>query len=89
MRCRNIRTGGHNTGHGAFISRVGAVRCHRQQPPPESAAQGGRLIEAGKPSLIAIIAVARELLTILNAMLRDRKPWLAVEQELAHAKASI
>jgi transposase len=34
-----------------------------------------RLIAAGKPKLVAIIAVARKLLTILNAMLRDKRPW--------------
>jgi transposase len=46
-----------------------------------------RLAEAGKPKLVAIIAVARKLLTILNAVLRDKRPWRDVEQELAHAKA--
>jgi transposase len=34
-----------------------------------------RLVAAGKPKMIAIIAVARKLLTILNAILRDRRPW--------------
>ena len=34
-----------------------------------------RLIAAGKPKMIALIAVARQLLTILNAIIRDRKPW--------------
>lgn len=34
-----------------------------------------RLVAAGKPRLVAIIAVARKLLTILNAILRDRRPW--------------
>ncbi len=34
-----------------------------------------RLIEAGKPKMVALIAVARKLLTILNAIARDRKPW--------------
>ena len=34
-----------------------------------------RLVAAGKPKMVAIIAVARKLLTILNAILRDRKPW--------------
>ncbi len=34
-----------------------------------------RLISAGKPKLVALIAVARKLLTILNAVLRDRRPW--------------
>ncbi|MBV9990435.1 MAG: IS110 family transposase, partial [Alphaproteobacteria bacterium] len=34
-----------------------------------------RLITAGKPKMVAIIAVARKLLTILNAILRDKNPW--------------
>jgi transposase len=34
-----------------------------------------RLVTAGKPKLVAIIAVARKLLTILNAIVRDRTPW--------------
>ena len=34
-----------------------------------------RLVAAGKPKLAAIIAVARKLLTILNAILRDKTPW--------------
>jgi len=34
-----------------------------------------RLIAAGKPKMVAIIAVARKLLTILNAIIRDNKPW--------------
>jgi len=34
-----------------------------------------RLLAAGKPKVLAIIAVARKLLTILNAILRDKKAW--------------
>jgi transposase len=34
-----------------------------------------RLVAAGKPKLVALIAVARKLLTILNAILRDKTPW--------------
>jgi transposase len=34
-----------------------------------------KLVAAGKPKLVAIIAVARKLLLILNAILRDKKPW--------------
>ena len=34
-----------------------------------------RLTTAGKPKMVALIAVARKLLTILNAILRDNKPW--------------
>ena len=35
----------------------------------------GRLIEAGKPPKVALVAIARKLLTILNAMLRDGVGW--------------
>jgi transposase len=34
-----------------------------------------RLVADGKPKKLAIIAVARKLLTILNAILRDNRPW--------------
>ena len=34
-----------------------------------------RLREAGKPARLALLAAMRKLLTILNAMLRDGKPW--------------
>lgn len=34
-----------------------------------------RLVMAGKPKIVALIAVARKLLTILNAIVRDQKPW--------------
>ncbi len=34
-----------------------------------------RLVAAGKPKMVALIAVARKLLIILNAILRDQKPW--------------
>jgi len=38
-----------------------------------------RLRQAGKPAKLALIAVARKLLTVLNAMMRDRKPYLQPE----------
>ena len=34
-----------------------------------------RLIDAGKPKKLALTALMQKLLTILNAILRDRKPW--------------
>jgi len=34
-----------------------------------------RLVAAGKPKMVALIAVARKLLTILNAMVRDHQKW--------------
>jgi transposase len=34
-----------------------------------------RLVAVGKPKMVALIAVARKLLTILNAIVRDNQPW--------------
>ena len=34
-----------------------------------------RLLEAGKPKKVALTAVMRKLLTILNAIVRDQTPW--------------
>lgn len=34
-----------------------------------------RLVANGKPKLVALIATARKLLIILNAILRDQRPW--------------
>lgn len=34
-----------------------------------------RLVDAGKPKIVALVATMRKLLTILNAMIRDQKPW--------------
>jgi transposase len=34
-----------------------------------------RLVAAGKPKMVALIAVARKLLTILNAIVRESRPW--------------
>jgi transposase len=34
-----------------------------------------RLVAAGKPKKVALVACMRKLLVILNAVLRDRTPW--------------
>jgi transposase len=34
-----------------------------------------RLLKAGKPKKVALVACMRKLLSILNAMIRDRTPW--------------
>ncbi len=34
-----------------------------------------RLLAAGKPKIVAVVATMRKLLTILNAMIRDQKTW--------------
>jgi transposase len=41
----------------------------------------GRLAAAGKPPKVAIVALMRKLITILNAMLRDGTPWKTAEAE--------
>jgi transposase len=53
-----------------FMAAMVGSRCN-----PSLKAFHQRLIAAGKPKLVALIAVARKLLTILNAILRDRQPW--------------
>jgi transposase len=50
-----------------------ALVASRHNPPLK--AFRDRLVAAGKPKMVALIAVARKLLTILNAILRDQTPW--------------
>ncbi len=39
----------------------------------------GRLLSAGKPKKeVALVACMRKLLSILNAMMRDRVPWRSI-----------
>jgi transposase len=52
---------------------LGAMTAARHNP--DLKAFRDRLVQAGKPKLVALIAVARKLLTILNAIIRDQKPW--------------
>ena len=42
---------------------------------PQLKAFRDRLVAAGKPKIVAIVATMRKLLTILNAIVRDGKPW--------------
>lgn len=46
------------------------------QHSPTIGALYTRLIAAGKPKKVAIIACSRKLLVRLNAMMRDGKPWI-------------
>lgn len=56
---------------------MGAITAIRHNPPLK--AFRDRLVAAGKSKRVAIIAVARKLLTILNAIVRDNQPWRTVE----------
>jgi transposase len=53
-----------------FMAAMTARRCN-----PALKRFYERLVAAGKPKMVALIAVTRKLLTILNAIIRDRKPW--------------
>ena len=55
-----------------FIATLSAAR---HNPAIRSFHQ--RLIAAGKPKMLAIVACMRKLLTILNAITREQKPWAA------------
>jgi transposase len=52
---------------------VGAMVAARFNPTLK--AFRDRLLANGKPKMVALVAVARKLLTILNAILRDKRPW--------------
>jgi transposase len=52
---------------------MGAMVAKRHNPVLK--AFFDRLVAAGKPKMVALIAVARKLLTILNAVIRDNRPW--------------
>jgi transposase len=53
-----------------FLGALSAARYN-----PDLKAFSLRLLNAGKSKKVVLIAVARKLLTILNAILRDKTPW--------------
>ena len=53
-----------------FMAALSAIRCN-----PVLREFYKRLLARGKPKMVALIAVARKTLTILNAMIRDKKQW--------------
>jgi transposase len=52
---------------------MGALIASRFNPAIEEFYE--RLVEAGKPKKVALVACMRKLLMILNAVMRDRTPW--------------
>lgn len=54
----------------AYMAALAAVRCNGRFK-----AFHRRLVEAGKPPKLAIVAAARKLLDTLGAMLRTQTPW--------------
>ena len=53
-----------------FMAALSAIRCN-----PVMRVFYQRLLARGKPKMVALVAVARKVLTVLNAMLRDKKQW--------------
>jgi transposase len=53
-----------------YMATVSALKCN-----PVIRAFKAHLVAQGKPTKVAIVACMRKLLTILNAILRDRQPW--------------
>jgi transposase len=52
---------------------MGALVATRHNPTIKSFYE--RLLSAGKPKKVALVACMRKLLVILNAVMRDRTPW--------------
>jgi transposase len=72
-RHRGVRTirGGRATVRAAlYLPTVTAVRCN-----PVLRAFYRRLVAAGKPKKVALIAAMHKLLTVLNSMVRDQRAW--------------
>ena len=53
-----------------YMATLAATRCN-----PVIRTQYARLLAAGKPKKVALVACMRKLLTILNAMLKHHSPW--------------
>ncbi len=70
-RGKAFTSGGRSSVRGVlFLAAMAACRYN-----PVLQAFRKRLLDAGKPPKVAIIAMARKLLTILNAMIRENQPW--------------
>ena len=70
-RGRSFISGGRTAVRSALF--MGAMVAARFNPTLK--AFRDKLVAAGKPKLVAIVAVARKLLTILNAIMREQTPW--------------
>ncbi len=68
---RSMIAGGRAAVRAAIFMGAMAARRHN----PVLRAFFLKLVAAGKLKIVALIAVARKLLTTLNAMLRDKKQW--------------
>lgn len=71
MRGRRTTWGGRASVRAALYMAALVATRHN----PTIARFYNRLRQAGKPPKVALVACMRKLLTILNAIIRDRRPW--------------
>ena len=67
---RYIRGGRHKVRTVLFMSMLSAIQCHPRIKPMYH-----RLVAAGKPKKVALIACARKQLIILNTMMKNGTHW--------------
>ncbi|WP_460806094.1 transposase, partial [Microbulbifer agarilyticus] len=67
---RFIRGGRHRVRTVLFVSMMSAIQCHPKLKPMYE-----RMVAAGKPKKVAIIACMRKQLTILNTMVKNNTHW--------------
>jgi len=67
---RHIRGGRHDVRHVLYMATVASLRVNKSLR-----AFYDRLKAAGKPGKVALVATARKLLIMLNAIIRDRRPF--------------
>ncbi|WP_299769033.1 IS110 family transposase [uncultured Pseudoteredinibacter sp.] len=67
---RYIRGGRHRVRTVLFVSMMSAIQCHPKLKPMYE-----RMVAAGKPKKVALIACMRKQLTILNVMVKNNTYW--------------
>ncbi len=67
---RKVRGGRHQIRTVMFMATMSAIQCN-----PVIKATYNRLVDAGKPKKIALIACVRKMIIILNSMVRDGVYW--------------
>lgn len=67
---RRIRGGRSSVRTVLFMSMMSAIQCN-----PKFRAMFKRMVAAGKHKKVALTACMRKMLTVLNAMVRDRREW--------------
>jgi len=67
---RYIRGGRHRVRTVLFVSMMSAIQCHPKLKPMYQ-----RMVAAGKPKKVALVACMRKQLTILNTMVKNHTYW--------------